>query len=131
MSETAVIIGQCVKCKRAYRLEVPATMKHMYPRDPGLAIRAAGLTAPWCDCRTGVKCEGRGGCGETDCHGHAQTFVRFGHVKVTYKADIVCGGACWAAKGDGCACSCRGANHGGSWAMASALMNQVSKRSAR
>jgi hypothetical protein len=116
---TVPLIGRCVFCKQAFRVEVLATMAAMYRRSIGQALRASGVDSPWCDCRAATPCAtapaGRPRCDNPDCTGHPRSAVAFKIVRVTYKAEKTCGGACWAAKGDGCTCSCRGANHGGMW----------------
>lgn len=113
------LIGRCAECKAAFRVDIPAGIQ-VTTAMPAAAMRSAGLPAVWCDCRAGVRCaDGWAGipkCGDGGCAGHPQTFVKFGKVKVTYKAEVHCGGNCWAAKGSSCACDCNGKNHGGMWA---------------
>jgi hypothetical protein len=125
MTETAeqaptVLLGRCVNCKRAFRVEVPAGTP-VYPSAPGFAIRMAGLEEPSCDCRATTRCpemaNGLPECLDWDCAGHPQTTVKFKAVKVTYKLETPCGGGCWGARSSNCLWSCRGKNHGGMWAI--------------
>jgi hypothetical protein len=100
----AILMGRCVICKQAVRVEIPAEVAERFgPRLPnaiGYALQAAAITPPRC--------------GE----GHAPAPVRFAVVKAERKPEIACGGKCWAAKSSNCACSCEGKNHGGMHAQA-------------
>ena len=116
----AVVIGLCVECKTAFRVEIPAGVA-VFPASLRAAVRLAGH-AVWHNCRAGVRCQesplGLPACGDSFCTGHPQSEIKFRVLRVIYKAEAVCGpGNCWGAKSTTCTCSCRGKNDGGMWAL--------------
>lgn len=117
-----VLMGRCVTCRRPFRITVPVTFAH-----PGrvwhAALVATGVDAPLCDCAAG-RCpqdaDGVPACGDWHCQGHGPSAVWWTPLTMEYKADVYCpvgGGSCWTAKSSKCTCSCRGANHGGMYAL--------------
>jgi hypothetical protein len=120
-----VLIGLCVNCKHPFRFEVSpeiagtigALTSPCIPR----ALRSAGVEAPRCHCRDGVRCpempNGIPECGDSWCEGHGTSDVRWQPLKVTLKPGVPCSpGGCQKARSRNCICSCGGANHGLAWA---------------
>jgi hypothetical protein len=121
-----ILMGRCVICKSAFRVDIPAGIAERFGRRLPFAIpyaiAAAGMEVPRCRCREGVRCEenplGQPACGDSWCEGHGPLPLKFAAVKVEYAAEVRCGGSCWAAKCSNCTCSCNGQNHGGMHAQA-------------
>jgi hypothetical protein len=95
-------MGLCETCCRPFRIAVPLTF-----RLPGrvwhASLVAAGVEPPLCDC-------GESGRGAVDWR----------PLTVEYKPEVLCpvgAGSCWTARNSKCVCSCRGANHGGMFAL--------------
>mgnify|MGYP001575061791 CR=1 FL=1 len=97
-----VLMGRCVTCRRPFRITVPLTFK--YPgRVWHSSLLAAGVEPPLCPCAE---------------HGRGE--VWWTPLTVEYKPEVLCspgGGGCWTARNSKCRCSCRGANHGGMYAL--------------
>jgi hypothetical protein len=121
----AILMGRCVICKRAFRIDIPADVAESFgrrlPHAIPYAVKAAGMNIPKCECRVGVRCEesplGLPACGDAWCEGHGPLPLKFAAVKVKHAPEVRCGGSCWAAKSSNCTCSCNGENHGGAHAV--------------
>lgn len=122
----AIIMGRCIVCKRAFRIEIPADIAERFGERLRFAapyvMNAAGIALPRCECRVGIRCQesalGLPECGDSRCEGHGHLPLKLAAVKVTYKPEVACGASCWRAKCSNCICSCAGKNHGGMHAQA-------------
>lgn len=91
----ATWIGRCVKCRKAYRWDIPPEYQTSNPNVyPQAYFPGVDLGMPWCDCRAAV------------------TFVKFKPLNVKLVESKRCGRQCEHAVSAYCACSCGGRNHG-------------------
>lgn len=107
LDSTGRFIGECFGCKKRY-----------------YAASADEMRAMSCDCRAASTCRCSNGYRswlDTEhlgyvIHGHPVTAIKWREVKAR-KTDRECDTRCTTARGESCACSCAGRNHGAEWAV--------------
>lgn len=123
-----VLMGRCVYCRHPYRIAVSPVLAARigvlaYSSGIPGVLRSAGVEAPRCHCRDGVRCpkmpNGNPECGDSWCEGHGTSDVKWQQLKVTLNPAVTCSpGGCQNARSRNCTCSCGGVNHGLAWAAA-------------